>query len=576
MAILETVTSLASQHFLNPIGLLALLGLIPLIIFYLIKPKPEEHVMPSMMFFMKDRSKGKVSQAIKTLMRNLLLLLHILFVVGLAAAIAQPHISGFQKPDNAVVVFDASASMSDDMELARNFVGDNLGEENTLIIVDRDVSVPLEDASARQVKRYLQNLESQDVETNIAGGIETAREYEGQIVVASDMDQTVNAREVKPLINEIQQDREVKVIEATKKNSWGIINVEPGKENSTIDIKNFQDEDAEIAVQTNNGGQRINVDSGTVETITVEMETGTNTIELEDDGSNTDNKAHISVPEEKNFKVMHIADGENADQENPYFAKAVDLIPFTTYEYVSTPINKELNADIYVVGKTNDILPDKAKEIERQVKNGAGLVLFAQNNLVGKGFESAPEVGDRRNASVEILEPIRANVGQTQVYDLQGSGLESMSTPDNAVVKKQHGEGEVVIYNVADEDFRHNFLYPIFWKEVFSDLTERPSINEINIETGDTISEPQVTKPNGETVSGPITALKTGYYEASGKTYAVNLESEDESNVDGAKIDSNSLSEGEAKQNAQHLAAVLLAILAVLELIYLMRIGEFE
>jgi len=569
MAIPETVTSLVSQHFLNPVGLLALLGLIPLIIFYLIKPKPEEQIMPSMMFFMKHQSKGKVSQAFRTLMRNLLLLLHILLIVGLAAAIAKPQLSGFQQPDKAVVVLDASASMSDDMELARNFVDGSLGKSNTLIVVDSSVSVPLEDASASKVKGYIQNLESRDVETDIAAGLETARDYDGQIVVASDMDQTVNSQDVGSLVNEIQQDREVKIIDSIKRNSWGIIDVEPSEENSTIDVKNFQDEKAEIAVQTDQGGQNINVESNAVETVTVGMEEGTNSIELEEDGMKADNTAYISVPEERKFKVIYIA-----DEKNPYIAKAIDLIPFTTYTYATPPINKELNADVYIVGKTNRLLKENAGEIESQVKNGAGLVLFTQDGLSDMGFESAPTAGDRRNTSVEILQPVRANIGETQVYNLYGSDFESLSSPDEAVVSKEHGNGEVIIYNINNADFRLDFLYPVFWKNILSDLTGRPSINELNLETGDTIDEPEIMKPNGEEVSGQITAQKAGYYETPDKTYAVNLESEDESQVDEINVESNNTSQEEGKQNVQHLAAILLAVLAVLELLYLIRIGE--
>ncbi|MFB6215450.1 MAG: BatA domain-containing protein, partial [Candidatus Aenigmatarchaeota archaeon] len=84
---LPGITNTLSKYFLQPEGLLALAALIPLLIFYLIQKKPEQQIMPSMMFFMRDKKSGKARQAFRTLLRNWLLLLHILLIAGFAAAI---------------------------------------------------------------------------------------------------------------------------------------------------------------------------------------------------------------------------------------------------------------------------------------------------------------------------------------------------------------------------------------------------------------------------------------------------------------------------------------------------------
>ena len=44
------VFDILSGIFSNPIGLAALLALIPLIIIYLIRPKPHEQMLPSLIF----------------------------------------------------------------------------------------------------------------------------------------------------------------------------------------------------------------------------------------------------------------------------------------------------------------------------------------------------------------------------------------------------------------------------------------------------------------------------------------------------------------------------------------------
>ena len=82
--------SVLSNYFLEPTGFLALAALIPLIIFYLVKPKPDEKMMPSIRFFMQDRKEGKVKQDSSKILQKLMLIYHILVVATVAAAIANP------------------------------------------------------------------------------------------------------------------------------------------------------------------------------------------------------------------------------------------------------------------------------------------------------------------------------------------------------------------------------------------------------------------------------------------------------------------------------------------------------
>ena len=561
--------AIASQYFLNPYGFLALIGLIPLLIFYLIKPQPKQQIMPSMMFFMKDKNKGKVSQALQTLFRNLLLLFHILFIIGLAAAVAQPFFEGFQQPDNGVIVLDRSASMSNDLSNAKSFANSNLAEENTLIIVGREVTVPMEDASAGQVRSYINGLSSEDVETDIGGGLESAQNYEGQVVVASDLDQTVNSRNINQIIGQLRQTRNVKVMDFNRDNSWGIVDVKPGKGNSTVEVQNFEDESVQVGLKTDQGAKQINIDANSVETVTVQTDTGTNTVELEEDGLEADNKAFISIPEDKQFDVLYIG-----DQKNSYFSKAVELISFTDISYEAPPVDGDLDADVYVIGETSNLLEGTAKEIESQVESGSGLVMFGQSNLRKTGFSSAPNVGNEEEKPVEIVKPVRASIGSTTVHSTNGFGGESLSEPRNAVMKKDLGEGQIVFYNIEDSDFNTDFMYPIFWKNILSDLTERPSSNELNIQTGQTISDSEIIKPEGETVSGEITAVQSGYYNTSNHVYAANLESTDESLTEETDVGSEQIETQLEERNMQHMAAILLAILAMLELLYLLRIGD--
>lgn len=560
-----------SEFFLQPIGLLGLLALIPLIVFYLIRRKPEQQIMPAMMFFMKDRKSGKAHTALRKLMRNLLLLFHIILVLGFAAALAHPFFEAPASADKTVVIFDKSASMDNDVKEARNFVESNLGEENTLIIVDNDLAVKGEGVSNRQVMREIRSTETDDVETDIASALELASDYSGAVIVASDLDQTVSQKSSEDAIKNLRNnDRTVKVMDIAEENSWGIINVEPGKENSSIDVKNFMDKDASIQLRKDQSARKISIEAGSVKTVTVETEKGRNTLKLEEDSFKPDNTAYISIPEQKNYKVAFITEG------NPYFEKAVELISFTDIEVMEPPVQKEINADVYVIGNTDRVLTETVNRIEGDVKKGKSLIVFGHPGVFNLGLNSLPanKNGGYQNTTLNIRKPVKINLGPTQVINAKKNSGESYASPDHALIRSDYGDGEVFFYNIKDTEFRTNFLYPVFWKKVLQELVDQPSVNELNLETGDTIEAEQVKTPEGETLTGEVKLRKTGYYEVGSRTYAANLESEDESYSEQTNNLSENLMQELEKRNVQSLAALLLALLVLGELGYLRHIGE--
>ncbi|MFB6190314.1 MAG: BatA domain-containing protein [Candidatus Nanohaloarchaea archaeon] len=557
-----------SQHFLNPLGLLSLLGLVPLLAFYFFRPEPEEKVMPSMTFFMENKNSGKVEKAMQKFRQNLLLLLHIIILVALAAAIANLYSQGEGQPESAVVVYDLSASMSDDTGEAMKFARDNLGEENTVVVVGEDVKVPLERVPASRARSYLNSLEPRDVRTDIAGGIETASDYSGTLVVASDLDQSVSQRSATQLLKDISGDgRDVRLMDASESNSWGIVGVEPGKQNTTVEIKNFRETRESVTVNVNGNSFQKVIEPGKTEPVTFSS-SSLNRVRLETDALVADNTAYVSVPPERKFKVLLVSDAGN-----PYLAKALELISFTRVRQVQPPVS-DFNADVYIVGKTGSIGTETVKKIENRVKAGASLVVFGQEGLDSKGFDSLPgTLGKQREVSVEVLEPRRMNIGTTQVRKLNKTAGKSLSDPPGALVKRSYGAGEVLLYNIRDEDFRYDFLYPVFWKDVMADLTDRPSLQQLNLKTGEKINESWVRPPGGSRVKREVTATKVGFYNTSAGVYAANLASEDESNTEKPDLQIEQVSEEATDRTFRDMIALLLAGLAVVELLYLRRYG---
>src|SRR3989338_2907116 len=99
--------------FANTIGLLALTSLIPFIILYFRKPRPQDRVIPSLMFILQNKKLSKQSAFLRTFLANLLFFIQLLALIGLSFAIAEPFVKipYDVSLENTIIVLDVSASM---------------------------------------------------------------------------------------------------------------------------------------------------------------------------------------------------------------------------------------------------------------------------------------------------------------------------------------------------------------------------------------------------------------------------------------------------------------------------------
>src|SRR3989304_6341689 len=102
------------MEFLNTLGFYAFLALIPFILIYLIRPKPRDEKIPSLMFFMKETGADRKKSFLKRLIQNILFLLQLLAICALAFSLTQPvtQVEYDTTTENTVIVLDISASMN--------------------------------------------------------------------------------------------------------------------------------------------------------------------------------------------------------------------------------------------------------------------------------------------------------------------------------------------------------------------------------------------------------------------------------------------------------------------------------
>jgi hypothetical protein len=566
MALLQTLQSaitsipIVEQYFLNPLGLLGLLALIPLAIFYLVKPKPEQKVMPSMRFFHEEDGSSQLRSALRTILRNLTLLLQILIVLGFAAALAQPFTTVLEQPENSVIILDRSASMQNDFNEAKKFVKSRLGEKNTLIVADSDVEVKAEKAPPARIKEILKRVEPADTETDVASAIDTARGYRGRLVIASNLDQTSDSRDISQLLTS-QSTRPVDVLETSETNKWGITGLEIGDNSTEVEITSFMEGKSTLEVKKDREVREISLQADETIRISFQNQKGRNRINLPEDGLEVDNTAYYVIPETKGRKIRYLG------PENRYFSKAIDLASGLAVSGDSAD-----DTDIYILGGETE--KGELENIASEVEEGASAVVLKDSRGLRDvfGFDTSYEA---KNFSVRLNYPQRIDVGRTEVLDRGLESGTSLSKPDHAVKIHDYGEGKILAYNLDESEFRYSFLYPVFWKSALMRVSDVPTSEELNLETGETLTAGTLETPSGQSYSDEAEVNETGFYSSGETVYASNLLSEDESSQDGENYDTpNQRKLQKSSQSVQSLAVMLLVVLISTELTYLWYRGD--
>ena len=550
---------MVEQFFMNPAGLLAVLALIPLAVFYLMKPKPEEKVMPSMRFFQQEKKDDTLRKAYRKLITNLPLLLQILAVLGFAAALANPYINQLQTSENTVMILDRSASVSGSFQTLKDRLEKRTGEKNTLIVADQDVSVLAEEAPGSRIKTILERMDPVHTETDLVSAIQTAGSYRGKLVVASDLDQTADQRSPVEAL-ESQAERPVEVLKPENGNSWGITSVKPGKNSTEVEVTNFREEPVSIKVSGPEDDKEIEMAPGESRIASFTSKTGKNTVKLPEDGLEVDNHAYYRIPDHEEIEVNYIG------SRNRYLDEAIKLMEEATISY-----SDGQDPDVYFIN--SDIQDDeKVREIRSGVEQGAAAVITSESGALENVFEYETQ-RKVKNKSLSINKPVRVSLGSTEYVEwgLSGEGLSSPA----AIQELDYGEGKVLAYGIKSQEFRQNFLYPIFWKKTLTGLVERPSISQLNLRTGSTVDTETLNSPEGRRYSGAVELNRTGFYTGQGNTYAVNLVSPEESNIDEISYrDERSSGTVREQKSIRNLVAALIILLVGLDMIYLRYRGD--
>lgn len=622
--------------FENPLALAALLSVIPLIILYMLRPKPAVLSIPSLMFVLKlERERKRVYASLTKIVQDPLFLIQLLMLILLSIAAAGYYYSS-EEPlsgEHTVLILDTSASMQVDsrFEDAVRIADDYVSKKNSIILASDMPLLALEGGSASAAhdifKKVRPSAGSADLSAAITTGMRSLSREGGRIIVISDFAYSKGDDPVASKNLAESYGIEVNFVKVGKPaDNIGIINgwieATDGKYGYTGVIKNYKDQNQRVKIETVRGTSgnattsfTLDVPAGETNQFTLgNLGPGITTVRLDvKDSLPVDNNAYISIPETSDQRILYITDNGKLPSKT-----ALSLLPNSNLT-VSESVPAELDKYSLVVlaQKETPIADTSVERIENYVRNGGNAVFIVSGALIPEKTEvdlikilpvkplrlEDAEYGIRVKEiqKSSITKDIRSNEISVRKYmsAAERTGSTTLVALENGVPVLSYwqvGRGTVFYMGLSDElgenswnNFHNLPEYPVFWIKLVQWLGGTGDISEYNLETGTLTSlakTEEIRTPSKTFTSNRILFDEAGIYELAGKKIAVNLYNDRESNtkIDASELIKRAVSNDEpklvradsytAKQDITNYLIGVLFLLILLEILIVRQRGE--
>ncbi|PIN74441.1 hypothetical protein COV18_07355 [Candidatus Woesearchaeota archaeon CG10_big_fil_rev_8_21_14_0_10_37_12] len=541
----------------NPGGLWALLALVPLIILYLVRPKPKHMAIPSLMFFMKSTGSKRLTSFLRTLTRDWLFLIQLLCVAALALSFAGVYTS-YQHDVTAahtVLVIDVSASSQVNeggttrFNIAVSKAKDFLGAKNTVILAKDVPFIALKDAGQREALKFLNSLQPRETPSRIGEAIILAGETlgsEGRVVVLSDFINT--AGQLPQVAKSVVESKGLVVdfieIGSSNKRNVGIVNLDVDPTQTVVYVKNYMNSKQNIPLVAGSHQTSLEIPPGSVESFAFATPPGVTKISLPvKDDFLIDNTAFVSAPKSGRSKILVITNNESVFLTNALRASGESEVVVQ-----QPPIVDPDGFDVIIVSNVNsrELLPGTFEDLLVSAERGATVIAAIQEDSKKINYQGVlpitlSEKGHGGLVSVEQGARFTKNVDFGEVQsswsgELIGDQAVIASVGENPVLTlKQVGAGKIMYYGIPEEsEFKFSPDYPIFWTELIKFVTGQLDVRSLNFETGETLlleKEQLVKTPSKNIRRAALVLDEVGVYEFEDRVIAVNLVNELESNV---------------------------------------------
>ncbi len=530
----------------NTLGFWAFLSLIPLIIFYLIKPKPANLKVPSLMFFFSREKSTTAESILRHFHDDLLFLIQLLVLSLLAFSLVQPALT--VKKDavssNIVFVLDASASskvLEGDktrFEIAKDKIKELVTSRNSLVLIKSRPILVLQGVGRSELVKYLDKLEATDDLSDISSAIILAAELlsnaKGRVVVLSDL---ISSKGVPVgLGQKILEGKGIPVDFITpakdNKKNIGIVNMVLTSDTANVYVKNYNDNDENVNLKVGNDLRTFNVKAGSVEPNVFSLTEGDINFEiLNKDDFVTDNKIVITKPYGDEIKVMLIS-----SNPSPFLKAALSSITKVKLTTAEPPVIPAGDFDVYIVNKVNknSLLVGTFKDLSEKIKSGKGNIIVAawpgMELLDFEGLLPLQILEKEKGSTINVDQVTRftkdIDFGSVSNYYkvVLKNGLSIASSNGSSLISSfKLDKGELIYYGIMDDesDFKLNPNYPIFWNNLIFYIAGRSDLNDLNLKTGNIL----------EINNNTVTLDKAGVFYLANKKVSVNLLNEKESDI---------------------------------------------
>jgi hypothetical protein len=618
----DPLTSLLTNpmQFANQIGLYALLSIIPLIIIYLLRPRPLKIKIPSLMFLM-DIEKKKRLNVFRKFFKDPLFLIQLFVLILASLAIAEPFIIANEElgGGHTVFILDASASMQADGRFERAVVEANkfLSSKNTVILAENVPVLVVKEVPAGSASDTFKKLKAKATSADLSGAMQQGRKMlpeGGRIVVVSDFagwtgeDPAVTKRLAEA--NGIS----VEFVTVTgKTDNIGIVGGWFEGSDYRVVVHNFNKAPQTVKLDaatdgTNKLTTNLNVKAESNEYFTISnLSAGQTKISIDTkDALPVDDSAYVIIPISITKDILYVTNSTKVPS-----IVALKLVQFTSVTKTGTGSIPALSP-YPIVMVSGSLSSENVKSISDHVKSGKNAVIIASPELanmdmlpvelgevsgetslnVARGSRMTEDIGIDK---IKVKKHFKATLKRGAVTLVEGGDKSPM------LAYWKYGKGIVIYSGLADpagdnifdplntkvwNDFHALPEYPLFWKQMLEFITGSLDVSVYNAKTGQYIrlAARETVKTPSENVTTDLLLLdEVGVYGLPDKEVAVNLYDEKESNLAGGGITVQPSETKEISYNTQIIRApkyfdiyliIIAIILVILELYYLRWRGE--
>lgn len=594
--------------FENLSALILLMLLLPVIVLYMLRPKPRTIKIPSLMLLIPASQKRQLKSLLETLIKDPLLLIQLIAIIILVLGIANPYYLGSATYDRTVIVLDNSASMSA-TDVAPDRFSQAISVANEYIASSEKISVILagnspvllfKDEDSEKAMAGIRQLKPKATETNLNDAmllaIDLIGDEKGKLAVISDFSaqDITEAHKIMEAKNIPVEYRQV----GTGGSNVGIVEAATEGGDLKFFVKNYNDAAKNVRIKIVHGDTVKSIDQ-TIKPkskdffIASNINGGRTAVSLEpDDDLSLDNTLYVSMPESASNRVLLISD--SSGKKSPV-SVAFNSIPYLVVDEVSFDrAPRKLDYSLVVLydfTKTSP-LPGTFDDLRNYVEGGGTLVIAASSDLPfmdTKGLLPV-EVSEIADASrfeakkTDLTDGIDFAVSRYLEGTLKDGAVELASAREGPVLAYWNvGRGMVVYLGMNDQwgDFHLQASYPVFWFKLLK--FANPAPEELNFKTGTLLplgSLKQVQGPRFAIETDNLYLDESGFYKVGERTIAANLLDQKESDISIKKIDLNFIENEKLSRSKieKKYLSVILSIFAILlialELYYLRHRGD--